>query len=397
MSTRGPRILFVGSSWPHGGSFGGQIRSLNLARALGTLGPVTVSVVGSAADDAEARRLTAEEFAVGQVIPGLSTPNRSVAAKLRRMLDPRFMNVHGLSVDPAERQRFMASLGAYDLVWVFNSRTANILGIWNWPRTHLDIDDVPSTYARSARQAVRGWLARGKLRLEEASLKRREVLFPERFSTLSVCSEADKAYLGGGERMHVIPNGYDAPAHEPSRNADELFRVGFIGLYSYAPNRRGVEWFWRLVWPQIKRAFPQARLRLAGRGSELLDVPDAPDVDRLGFVADAAAEIATWSLMIVPVREGGGTRIKIAEGFARKCPVVATSLGAFGYEVTDRVHLRLADSDTAFAEACNGILANPREAAEMADRAFKAFQNKWTWQAIRPRIVEAAQDCLRRR
>ena len=61
--------------------------------------------------------------------------------------------------------------------------------------------------------------------------------------------------------------------------------------------------------------------------------PNAPDVDALGYVADAASEMATWSAMIIPVRLGGGTRVKIADAFSRKCPVVSTRLGAYGYDV----------------------------------------------------------------
>lgn len=399
MRERRPRILFLTSSWPHGGNFGGQIRSLNLARALRAVGEVTVSVIGSAAEDSDARRLTEGEFSVGHAMPGILTPNRSLTAKLRRAFDPRWLNVHGYTLSQEDQRRLREMFPQYDLIWLLNSRTANIAGIWKWPHAHLDIDDVPSTYARSARLASRSVLERMKLRIEEAMLRRREVLFPERFVTLSVCSAADKAYLGGDARMHVIPNGFEGVqgrAGAPMRAADELFRIGFIGLQSYAPNRRGVEWFCAHVWPSIKKAFPQARLRLVGRGSEQLALSDARDVDRLGFVADASAEIATWSLMIVPVREGGGTRIKIAEGFARKCPVVATPLGAFGYEVTDRVHLRLAESAPAFADACVDVLSNPSEATRMAERAFAAYQEKWTWEAIRPQIVEAAQDCLRR-
>ena len=399
MSEPRPRILFLTSSWPLGGNFGGQIRSLNLARALQQVGDVTVSVVGSAADDAEARRLTEKEFAVGHAMPGIPTPNRSIAAKLRRAFDSRYLNVHGCTLSADDRRRLLDAIPQFDLIWLLNSRTANIAGIWKWPHAHLDIDDVPSTYARSARQASRSLLERMKLRLEEAMLRRREARFLERFTTLSVCSEADRRYLGGDARIHVIPNGFEDPhgrLDAPVRPSEELFRIGFIGLHSYAPNRRGVEWFCAQVWPDIKKAFPQARLRLVGRGSEQLAVSDARDIDRLGFVADASAEIATWSLMIVPVREGGGTRIKIAEGFARKCPVVATPLGAFGYEVADRVHLRLAESAREFAFACNDLLADPGEAKRMAERAYGAFREKWTWEAIRPRIVEAAEDCLRR-
>jgi glycosyltransferase involved in cell wall biosynthesis len=120
------------------------------------------------------------------------------------------------------------------------------------------------------------------------------------------------------------------------------------------------------------------------------------NVDPLGWIDDAAAEIATWSAMIVPLHVGGGQRVKIPESFSRKCPVVSTSLGAFGYEVTDGRELLLADDPAEFAAACVSLICDPGSAAQMAERAYRAFLEKWTWDAIAPRIRAAAEDCLRR-
>src|SRR5205807_660617 len=100
------------------------------------------------------------------------------------------------------------------------------------------------------------------------------------------------------------------------------------------------------------------RLRLVGKGSDGPQKPAGPDIDALGWVDDSAAEIATWSVMAVPIRMGGGTRIKIAEGFSRKCPMVSTRLGAYGYEIEDRRQIRLADTPEDFARACVELVRN---------------------------------------
>jgi glycosyltransferase involved in cell wall biosynthesis len=117
-------------------------------------------------------------------------------------------------------------------------------------------------------------------------------------------------------------------------------------------------------------------------------------VDILGELPDAASEIATWAGMVVPIRLGGGTRIKIAEAFSRKCPVVSTSLGAYGYDVQDREHLRIADAPAAFADACVDVVLNPAESAKLADRAFDKYLQNWTWDAIAPKVWAAAGACL---
>jgi glycosyltransferase involved in cell wall biosynthesis len=159
-----------------------------------------------------------------------------------------------------------------------------------------------------------------------------------------------------------------------------------------------VRWFLLNCWPAIRREVPGIRLRLAGKDTDGALRPNEPDVDVLGWLADAASEIATWSAMIIPIRLGGGTRVKIADAFSRKCPVVSTRLGAFGYNVESGRELLLVDDNEpqGFASACISLIRDPVSANAMAERAFHAFLEKWTWDAIAPKVWAAAEDCLRR-
>jgi glycosyltransferase involved in cell wall biosynthesis len=122
---------------------------------------------------------------------------------------------------------------------------------------------------------------------------------------------------------------------------------------------------------------------------------DGPEVDSLGWIKDPSEEIATWSAMIVPIRLGAGTRVKVAEAFSRKVPLVSTGLGAFGYDVVDGKELILADTPEVFAKACVRMIREPVEAATMAERAWQSFLNSWTWDAIAPRVWGAAEQCLK--
>jgi glycosyltransferase involved in cell wall biosynthesis len=197
--------------------------------------------------------------------------------------------------------------------------------------------------------------------------------------------------------MHVIPNGFERPESEPVRNRSTNPPViGFIGLYEYAPNREGITWFLENCWPLIRESHPCAHLRLIGAGTEVLNERNLPGVRGLGWIEDPAPEIAKWSAMVVPIRVGGGTRVKIADAYSRKCPVVSTTLGAFGYGAEDGKQLRLADRAEDFAAACVQLIQEPAKAAAMAERAWTEFLEKWTWESITPKIVAAAEDCLRR-
>jgi len=156
-----------------------------------------------------------------------------------------------------------------------------------------------------------------------------------------------------------------------------------------------MKWFLRECWPLVKDEIPSAHLRLVGKDTDGPLKPNAPDVDALGYITDPANEIATWSTMIVPVIHGAGTRIKIAEAFSRKCPAVSTSLGAYGYDVRHRRELLLADDPKEFAAASVSLIRDRAAAKAMAERAYAAFLEKWTWDAIAPRVRAAAEDALR--
>jgi glycosyltransferase involved in cell wall biosynthesis len=100
--------------------------------------------------------------------------------------------------------------------------------------------------------------------------------------------------------------------------------------------------------------------------------------------------------MIIPVLSGGGTRVKAAEGFSRKCPIVSTSLGVYGYDVIPSADLLVSDDAQGFADACIALCRDPAGAAAMAERAHAKYLQRWTWDAIAPCVWRAADDCLSR-
>jgi glycosyltransferase involved in cell wall biosynthesis len=394
MSASTLRILYVSSSWPHDQSFGGQLRALQISRALQEIGQVTVAVVSSDVARPEVIARTLDEFALEPPVRVKVQPNRGLVERFQWAFNPRSLNVHGCVADAADRARLLNRLDDFDLVWVLNSRTPNILNQWRWPRAVLDIDDLPSAFQRTVWQNGAGVREKFKAGIQMRLSQRRELFWKERFNVLSVCSETDRDSLGGGKHVHVIPNGFEAPAQEPLRRPADPPRLGFIGLYSYSPNLEGMKWFTRECWPLVKHEIPNARLRLVGKDTDGPLKPNARDVDSLGYIEDAAAELATWSAMIVPMIHGAGTRVKIAEGFGRKCPLVSTRLGSRGYEVRNGRELLLADKPADFADACVSLIRNQAAARAMAERAYAVFLEKWTWDAIAPRVWGTVEDAL---
>ena len=383
-------ILYIARHAPHGPAYGAQQRVLHVARALGKVGRVSVALVLPPEIDEAQLAATREEFRLAHVARLRTSPLHGLAQRLRHELDPMCMNTHGEHVTDPDRLAMLALMDRHDIVWVHTIRTANALRIARWPRSVLDIDDLPSAVYRTGAQSV-AWRRTILDRRMSVIWSRRERALCRRFDILAVCSEGDRAALGGGPRVHVVCNGFAAPERSQPRQPATPPRLGFIGLLDYPPNARGMQWFVERVWPQVKRELPTARLRLVGRGE--LPLPDAADVDRLGYVTDAAAEIATWSAMIVPIRTGGGTRMKILDAFSKRCPVVSTAHGAYGYGLHDGQELLLADDPEAFAAACARLVHDGALATQLAATAWRRFLRQWTWDAVARSVENAAYAC----
>jgi glycosyltransferase involved in cell wall biosynthesis len=391
-----PRILYLARNCPYGESFGGQLRTLHVARHLRQCGDFEMALMLLSAPAESDLARTRSEFPLVAAWQMEQVPIRGLRNRLHHELDPYFLNTEGWRLAEEDVSTLAGMLPRYDVIWVHNLAVGNGARIKTWPRSVLDIDDLRADYYRSALRYAPTWNERLWARRQVILWKRREAIIFRRFDVVVVCSDRDRAHLGHPDRTYVIPNGFELPAAKPERAPVNPPRIGFIGLFRYPPNLEGVRWFIAEVWPKIKQARPDARLRLVGAGADPEFARSGPDIEVLGWVENPSAEISTWSLMVVPIRVGGGTRIKIAEGFGRRCPVVSTSMGAFGYDVQSGRELLLADGPDDFAARCLSILSDPQLGDGLVDRAWERFCKEWTWDAMAPRVAAAVEGCLRR-
>jgi glycosyltransferase involved in cell wall biosynthesis len=392
-----PKILYLAPCAPMGKPYGLRLRTAAVARALQAMGNLDCVVVQVGGDGFTDDAAINAKFGFKRHIEPVPIGPRSLRNRLRCACDARYLEYFGHTVSEVDRAALEASFTDYDLIWVHHLHTANYLRRWKWTRTVMDLDDIPSTFYQTLLDQSRGLKERLQAQLKKWTAQRRERLLAERFPVLAVCSETDRQLLGFDENVHVIPNGFSRPDLEPVRQPTAPPRIGFIGKFGYRPNDDGIRWFLRECWPKIIQAIPDAEMRIVGEGGESVVPCGGSGIRALGWVDDAAAEIATWSVTVVPLQMGSGTRLKIAEAFSRKCPLVSTSLGAYGYQVQHGRELLLADAATDFAAACVKVIREPAFATAMAERAWSAFVSQWTWDAIQPRIHAAAEAALRLR
>jgi glycosyltransferase involved in cell wall biosynthesis len=207
--------------------------------------------------------------------------------------------------------------------------------------------------------------------------QRLEYRITARAAATVVCSDLDRQRLGGAT-VRVVPNVYE-PARSPAPvsaasppSAPVLLFVGFLG---YEPNLDAARWFAEAVLPLVRQRRPDTQLLVVGRfesPAAVAGLRAADGVTVTGEVADLAPVLAGARAAVVPIRFGGGTRVKILEAFAAGLPVVTTSVGAEGLSVRDGEQLLVADDPRGFAEACLRLLADPALAAGVAGRG-RAF------------------------
>jgi glycosyltransferase involved in cell wall biosynthesis len=212
-----------------------------------------------------------------------------------------------------------------------------------------------------------------------------------RASATFVCSTADRDYLSNrfhSESVHVLPNALPVPAGTPVPAEPTVL---FVGMMSYLPNRQGVEHLLRDIWPRVRALHPQARLWVAGIGFETVQghASPPPGVEFLGFVPDLHALYARSRVVVAPILTGGGTRVKIVEAALYGRPVVSTTLGAEGLELSAaRGELVIADEPVAFAQAVVDLLRDDARAASIGAAGFEAGRSRYSEDVVHRIIGE---------
>ena len=389
-----PKILCITSHDPDSDDYGAVVRARNIFKLLGRVGEVRVVLAGFREAWAEHPQGTCGGFPLLRKIRFEWSEKITVADRVRHVADPRFMNTDWFQARPEDTAWLKKAAAEHDLVWVHGLHVANRCNIWHWPHAVLDVDDIISEVHGTHRKAADGLTGKIQAALKSIQWRRREKFINERFDACCVCSEPDQGKLRHPEKTFVVPNGSHPPKTGYVRTPATPARVGFIGSFEYAPNLEGMHWFLTDVWPLVLQKNPAARLRLVGTGSREQAWPAGQNIEPLGWVEDAEGEMSTWSLAVVPVLTGGGTRVKLAEAFSRHCPAVSTSLGAYGYDMTDGQEIFIADDGEHFAARCGQILDDPATGEKLAAKAWKKFTERWMWDAQADRVAAVVARVL---
>lgn len=380
---RKPKVLYVFSLLPAPPEIGVHHRILNVGRQLKKYADLQAVYVGPPYEE---NRMAATEHEFGPV-QRLLTPDvrRSGILYKFKFHWPWFF---AESISCRDRQLFLELCKKQGLVWMHTLTTADSVGTIPFRNTLVDLDDLnylkyklmQKTAATQKQKIAAGLLA--------YKWKKREQKAADQYSWLAVCSEEDRKQAGHPDRTVVIPNGYVRPQAEPVWHDRTGKILGFMGYVGYGPNRHGLEWFVRQVWPRVLQRIPEARVHVMGHVPDPGPFSRVDGLDLLGYVENTEDEMAHWSAMVVPLRVGGGTRLKILDAFSKKCPVVSTRTGAYGLNICHGKNIFLADQPDAFADQCVRLLNTPSLGRSLAENGWQLFCDQYTWEKVGERIDE---------
>lgn len=223
-----------------------------------------------------------------------------------------------------------------------------------------------------------------------------------RFDCIVAVSREDAEQMKreyGIENVFDVPTGVDVEYFRPSGEVTpDPFGLVFTGSMDWLPNEDAIKFFVAEVMPRIRERFAQVSLTVVGRNPfpSLLELSARdPSIIVTGRVDDVRPYIERAAAYVVPIRIGGGTRLKIYEAMAMEKPVISTTIGAEGLPVRDGVELLLADDPQSFADAVVRVLEDRAMARELGMRAAKTVRENFGWERVAARFAAICEEAAR--
>ena len=350
---------------------GGELRSLRLLSALAGLTPVHVALLNPAADaaavqqvsgaasvrqlpawaGAAAKRTTAVRR--GWPLPAAAVYDRKLAAWARETAGPEGI----VLAEHVQATPYLVGAG----------------------RSVLSLQNDDDALLRQLPPAA-GALRRLEQRWDQQTTRRLQRRWLAEAHQVVCVSEQDRASLGRTDAV-VVPNGADLP--DRTSPAPTGGRLVFVGSLNYPPNAEAVRWWLREIGPLLPADLPV--LTVVGRAAQaVLGTP--PGLDVVSDPPEVTPYLEQASVVVLPLRAGGGSRLKLIEAMALGRPVVSTTKGAEGFPVRNDRELLLADGPREIAEAVTRVYRDPALAQRLAT-AGRAFAQAYSWEALGARFA----------
>lgn len=261
--------------------------------------------------------------------------------------------------------------------------------------THHSIE---SDLLRGRARFDRSPLVRAYMTRQAEAIERTERQICPRLSLNVMMSDVDAARLrevAPSVRTFVAPNGVDVAKMRPLKDRPVVKgRIAFLGPSYMLPNRDGVEHFLQDMWHIVRAARPDATFQIIGKvaADHRTTFESYPGVSCSGFVDDIRPHLAEAECFVVPLRIGGGTRLKILDAWAMGRPVVSTSVGCEGLMTEDGGNILIRDKPDDFARAVLEVLGDAERAGRLGAGGRQTAEARYSWDAIGASLARAYES-----
>lgn len=408
------RILILTPQLPYPPHQGTTIRNYNLIAQLGRRHEIDLlSFVRAETEIGQAEPLRR----LCRRVDGIVAPQRSRLRRLASVLLSPQPDMALRLPSPAFRARLACYLQEtrYDIVQVegiemaqyalqVKRSTLNVERLTSNRQPLLVFDDHNAEYVLQQRafetdaRQPRRWIGALYSLIQWQKLRRYERHICQSADRVVACSEADAAALQRilpGLDVTIIPNGVDTEFYQPDPAAEhsQPATLLFTGKMDFRPNIDAVCWFCEAILPRVWQSRPDTTFLIAGRDPHPRVQALAADsrIVVTGYVADTRPYFASATIYVVPLRIGGGTRLKVLEAMAMAKPIISTTLGCEGIDLVPGQDALLADSSPAFADLILSLLDDPARRASLAHHARRLAQTRYDWANIVPRLERVYQ------
>lgn len=392
-------LLFLCQTLPFPPDGGVHIRTFNMLRLLSEEFEITALCFYRAATRSTPEAVKAGLRGLGELsapeafhIPQERSLVRLVWDHVRSLTRRRPYTVFAYdSAAFRERLKELLESGDFDIVHVDSLDLSRYLPVVAAVPTVCGHHNVESELLRGRAAAEKRFWRRWYLRHQADLLEEEEGYWCPRVELNTAVSERDRERflsIAPTARFEVVPNGVDTDYFQPSPRGDSE-RLVFVGGLSWFPNSDALRYFAAEIWPRIRQQAPQVSVSWVGRASA--DVRRAyhyqHGIELTGYVEDIRPHVEAAAVYIVPLRVGGGTRLKVLDAWAMGKAVVSTSIGCEGLHAVDGRNILIRDDPQEFANAVIQLIANEKTRRQIGASARCTAEELYSWDVVGARML----------
>lgn len=367
---------------------GGKIRTLNILKQLAVEFKVHLVCFSFEANDKD---YVCELEGIGVNVTLVPMTETSFLQKINWLmfhgLPISMVKYHTRSMEQAIQDLIKAK--KFDAVHVDHLHMAHYLTCFRKMPCMLDEHNIEYKILQRCAQVEKSWPKRVAYQEQSRKMNAFESRMAEQFSCVFTCSTDDRILLNkitnGQVPIYVVPNGVDTKFFQPTSGVEMEDALVFTGSMDWLPNDDAITYFCQEILPLIWQRAPHIRLYVVGKSPSVAVKELAAKDKRVivtGRVDDVRPFIVKSKLFVVPLRVGGGTRLKILEAMAMGKAVVSTSIGAEGIMYTANENISIADTPGDFAQKVVETINNPVLIKTLGNSGRGLVLEQYDWDVV---------------